>query len=126
MGVNFLATGRSNPKPQQSKSRPATTPEGRENQLIALAYEAAENQIRDGRASSQVITHFLKLGSTREDLEKERLRGENKLLTAKVDRLASEGRMEALYERAIKAMQIYQGKPPSDDEDEMLRRAPED
>lgn len=90
--------------------RPATTPEGRENQLISLASDLAENQLASGTASAQVITHFLKLGSTREKLEQERLQRENLLLSAKVDQIASSKRIEDLYETALNAMRSYAGK----------------
>lgn len=88
---------------------PATTLKGREDQLIAAAIDLAAKQIKTGKASSQVITHFLKLGSTREQVEQARLRGEVELLQAKIDGMASAERMEALYAEAIQAMQIYQG-----------------
>ncbi len=82
--------------------RPATTQEGRENQLISLASDLAERQLVAGNASAQVITHFLKLGSTREKLEQERLHRENLLLSAKVEQIASSRRIEELYETALK------------------------
>lgn len=91
----------------KSRRRPATTPEGRENQLVSAAIDLAERQIGDGTASAQVLTHYLKLGSTRERLEQERLRNENELLRAKVDQLASAARVEELYAEAIKAMSTY-------------------
>lgn len=91
----------------KSRRRPATTPEGRENQLVSAAIDLAERQIGDGTASAQVLTHYLKLGSTRERLEQERLRNENELLKAKVDQLASAARVEELYADAIKAMSTY-------------------
>ena len=69
-------TVKSQPNPTQ-KMRPALTPEARENQCISLAMDLAEQQLRDGTASSQVITHFLKAGATRAELEKEKLRKEN-------------------------------------------------
>lgn len=90
--------------------RPATTLEGRENQLISLAADLAEQQLRQGTASSQVITHFLKLGSTREVKEQRRLENENLLLSAKVDQLASAKRQEELFEEAIKVMRVYTGQ----------------
>jgi len=96
--------------------RPATTPEGRENQLVLLATDLAERQMRDGIASAQVISHYLKLGSTREKLEQERLVAENELLRARVDNLSSQGRMEELYGEAIKAMRKYTGQELEDDE----------
>lgn len=97
------------------KIRPALTPESRENQLISLAVDLAEQQLRDGTASSQVITHYLKLGSTRERLEKEKLEEENKLLKAKTEQLQSMKRMEELYADAIKAMQNYSGNGDPND-----------
>ena len=97
------------------KIRPALTPESRENQLISLAVDLAEQQLRDGTASSQVITHYLKLGSTRERLEKEKIEEENKLLKAKTEQLQSMKRMEELYADAIKAMQNYSGNGDPND-----------
>ena len=90
--------------------RPATTLEGRENQLISLASDLAERQLIDGTASSQVLTHFLKLGSTREKAEQARLENENLLLAAKVDALASAKRIEELYKEALDAMRTYAGR----------------
>ncbi len=99
--------------------RPATTPEGRENQLISLASDLAERQLISGTASSQVITHFLKLASTRERLEQERLQRENLLLSAKVEQIASSKKIEDLYETALNAMRQYAGRDIEtyDDED---------
>ena len=91
----------------KSEIRPATTPEARENQLISLAVDLAEQQLRDGSASSQVITHFLKLGSTREQAELEKLKRENALLKAKTDMIESTARTEELYTKALSAMKSY-------------------
>jgi hypothetical protein len=74
-------------------------------------------QLEKGTASAQVITHYLKLGTTRERLEQERLKGENALLKAKVEALASAARVEELYANALKAMRAYSGQPESDDYD---------
>ena len=93
----------------------ATSAEARERQLIADANDLAERQIRQGNASAAVITHFLKLGSTRERLERERLERENELLRAKVDQLASAKNVEQLYSEALQAMRAYQGQPAEDD-----------
>ena len=93
----------------QSKIRPALTPETRESQMIDLAISLAEQQLRDGTASSQVITHFLKLGTTVAQLEKEKLEKENKLLDAKTHSIESDGEVKALYENAIAAMMKYKG-----------------
>ncbi len=97
------------------KLRPGLTPESRENQMIALAVDLAEKQLIEGTASSQVITHFLKLGSTKERLEKEKLEEENKLLRAKTEALQSAKRVEELYSDAIAAMRKYSGNGDSDE-----------
>lgn len=99
------------------KVRPALTPEARENQMISLAVDLAEKQLLDGTASSQVITHYLKLGTQRELLERQRLEHENKLLIAKTEALQSAKRMEELYANAIEAMKRYGGHGGGRDED---------
>lgn len=98
-----------------NKIRPALTPEARENQMISLAVDLAEKQLQEGTASSQVITHFLKLGSTKQQLEKQKLVEENKLLRAKTENLQSVGRIEELYAEAINAMRNYSGQGDSDE-----------
>lgn len=98
--------------------RPATTPEAREQQMIALAVDLAEKQLREGTASSQVITHYLKLGSTKERLEKEKLEEENKLLKAKTESLQSAKRTEELFAEAIAAFKSYSGSGGVEDEEE--------
>lgn len=97
------------------KMRPALTPEARENQLISLATDLAEEQLRAGTASSQVITHFLKLGTTKAELEKEKLEKENELLKAKTKALESAEEVKILYEDALKAMRNYAGYDETDD-----------
>ena len=97
--------------------RPALTPEARENQMISLAVDLAEQQLRDGSASSQVITHYLKLATAKEKLEQERLKGEIELQKAKVKALDNAEEIKVLYENAIKAMRNYGGYGDSDDED---------
>lgn len=111
--------GNANSGRRASRSiRPATTVEGRESQLISLADSLAERQLREGTASAQVITHFLKLGSTRERLEQQRLLNENLLLSAKIEQINSGQRMEELYEKALGAMREYKGEVHDDyDED---------
>lgn len=100
------------------KMPPALNPEARERQLIALAVDRAEQQLRDGTASSQVITHFLKLGTEKERLEREKLEEENKLLRAKTESLQSQKNVEELYAEAIKAFRDYSGKGADDEYDE--------
>lgn len=96
--------------------RPAMTPDARENQLISMAVDLAEKQLEEGTASSQVITHFLKLGSSKERLEREKLEEENKLLRAKTESLQSQKRVEELYAEALAAMRRYNGQGDSNDE----------
>lgn len=98
------------------KIRPALSPEARENQLVSLAVDLAERQLLEGTASSQVITHYLKLGSAKERLERERLEEENKLLKAKTEQIQSQKRIEELYADAISAMKRYSGQGGSDDD----------
>lgn len=100
---------------QSKKIRPALTPEARENQLISLAVDLAEQQLRDGTASSQVITHYLKLGTTRERLEKELLESEVELKKAKKESIQSADRIEKLYSEAIIAMRNYGGRGDPDE-----------
>lgn len=95
--------------------RPALSPEARENQMIALAVDLAEQQLRDGTASSQVITHFLKLGSSKAELEKEKLKRENKVLEVKAKAIESSEEVKVLYENALKAMRNYAGYGDPDD-----------
>lgn len=95
--------------------RPALTPEARENQMISLAVDLAEKQLMEGTASSQVITHYLKLGSTKERLEKEKLMEENKLLRARTEAIEASKDSKALFEEAIKAMRNYSGNGDSDE-----------
>lgn len=101
----------------KKKLRPALTPEARENQLISLAMDRAEQQLLDGTASSQVITHFLKLGTAKYQFETEKLRHDTELVKAKTESLESAKNMEALYEKAIKSLQIYRGVQNDEDED---------
>lgn len=105
-------------KPDGPKSgRKALSPEARENQLISLAVDLAEQQLRDGTASSQVITHFLKLGTTKAELEKEKLKKENLLMDAKTKQIESAEEMKQLYDKAIKAMRNYAGYGDPDEYD---------
>lgn len=100
---------------EKRKMKPALTPEAREQQLIYLAMEAAEKQLRDGTASSQVITHFLKLATEKEQLEREKLQRENNVLEKKAKAYENAENIQALYEDAINAMKGYAGLGGSDD-----------
>lgn len=95
---------------------PAMTPEARENQLISLAVDLAEKQLKEGRASSQVICHYLKLASSKEKLEKELLEKQVELAKAKTEMIQSAKRTEELYLNALNAMKSYSGGGDEHDE----------
>jgi hypothetical protein len=97
---------------------PATTPEAREKQMIALAVDLAEQQLLKGTASSQVISHYLKLGSSKEKLEKEILEKQKELITAKTEAIHSQKKVEELYKNAMTAFRSYSGRGGPDDDDE--------
>lgn len=99
------------------KVKPALTPEAKENEMIALATKEAERRLRDGTASPQIIVHYLKLGSTKAELEREKLEAENKLLHAKTEYLESNARVEELFNDAIKVFSVYSGKGDQDEND---------
>lgn len=113
-----MARRRETSSEEPETRRPAApTPESRENQLISLAVDLAEKQLREGTASSQVISHYLKMGSPRERKEREKLDREVALLGAKQEQIESAQRVEVLYAEALNAMRAYSGQPPiSEDE----------
>ena len=94
---------------------PSLTTEGRENHLIAAAYDLVEKRILEGTASSQEVTYFLKAGSSKAKLENEKLKEENKLLRAKTEQLQAQVNNEALLERALKAFRSYRGEEEEDE-----------
>lgn len=97
---------------------PARTPEDEENYMIRISVEAAEKQILSGKASSQLLTHYLKLAATRDrdKLEKDKLEKEIELLKAKRDAIETAKETEALYREAIKAFSLYAGEGDDDGE----------
>ena len=97
------------------KRRAALTLEAREQQLISLAVDLAEKQLIEGTASSQVISHFLKLGSMRAQIEKELLEKQRDLAAAKAESIKSGARMEELYLNAVNAMKSYSGQEEDPD-----------
>lgn len=111
-----MATNKRPPE-GSAKARPATTPQGRENQMVDLAFTVAEQQMRAGTASAQVITHYLKLGSSRDRLERQRLENENELLKAKIEAMGSAQESESMYAAALNAMRTYSGKDIEGPED---------
>lgn len=96
-------------KPARPRQPPARTPQDREDQLVALAVDLAERQMLDGSASSQLITHYLKLGSSRERLEQERMRHEIELMEVKREAMESAARVEEMYAEAMRAFSSYAG-----------------
>lgn len=102
----------------KKKSRPMLTPEARENQMIALAEALAEKQLREGTASSQVISHYLKLGSSKERLERENMELDKELKKAKTENLRAATKTEEEYREVILALKKYSGYDEEDEEDE--------
>lgn len=99
---------------------PATTLEGREDQLIAAAMDLVERRIAEGTASAQETVHFLRLGTVREQLERGKLKAENEMLSARVKDMESRKGSESLYAEALAAFKGYSGQELIDDEDEDL------
>ena len=97
------------PKKDAVIPRVASTADGQESQMVSLTMNLAREQLINGTASSQTIGHFLKLGSSREQLEQERMANEVALLEAKVEALQGAKRMEELLGDAIAAFGIYNG-----------------
>ena len=101
----------------QRKAPPATTPEGRDNQLAALAYQFAEKRLRNGTATAQEVVYFAKQGSTAAKTELEILERQKELITAKTESIQSAKRVDELYAEAIAAMRTYSGDRGGEDED---------
>lgn len=99
------------------RRRPALTPEAEENQVINLAYNLARKQLEEGTASSQVITHFLKLAAEKEKrkIETEILEKQRDLVVAKTEDLKSKKQSEEFYERVISALRSYNGQGDEDE-----------
>ncbi len=101
---------------QSGMMRPPLSPEARENQLITLATDLAEKQLREGTASSQLITHYLKLATAREKTEREILELQKELIKAKTKSYQSNEEMKALYADALDAMRRYRGDGGRDED----------
>jgi hypothetical protein len=115
-----VATRRKSPdNVPERRGRPATTPEARENQLVNMAVDLAERQMREGTASSQVITHYLKLGSSREKIEQQLIRERIEVERAKVENMKMAGRLEELMGDALNAFKSYAGGSPMEIEGEV-------
>lgn len=116
--INMAKKKQKEPETNARSIRPALTSEARENQMINLAIELAEKQLMEGTASSQVITHYLKLGTTKEKIEKEILERQKELITAKTEALRDAKKTEEMYQQAIAAMQRYSGNGGDEEDDE--------
>ena len=110
-----MAAKTAKPLENQRKFRPATTPEGREKQNTALAVDLVEQRLRDGTATSQETTHYLKLASPVERLKQEKLEKEIALIDAKIKAIESQARTEEMFSNALRAMSIYSGGLKNDD-----------
>ena len=98
--------------------RPALTEEANEQQMISLAMDLAKKQLLDGTASSQVITHYLNLASSKKKQESEIMELQKELLVAKTEALRSNKTIEELYGKAIKAMRVYSGHEDGEESNE--------
>jgi len=97
-------------KPPAPKRRaPAVTPEQRNNQLVSMSFDAAEKMIMDGKATSQLLVHFLKQQTARDNLELAKLEKENMLLEARTSQISAGEDVRELYQNAIAAMTEYKG-----------------
>jgi len=94
-------------EPAPKKRAPATSPEQRNNQLISMSFDAAEEMISSGKATSQLLVHFLKQGTARDELEKSKLELESQLLRARTDSIAASEDLRQLHMDAIAAMTEY-------------------
>lgn len=102
------------PKQKKSNSKmldmmPPLTPEGRENRNISLAMDLAEKQMMEGTASSAVIVHFLKLGTEKSKLEREKLIHENELLRVKANAIEASSHSDELTTKVLDALKRYGG-----------------
>jgi hypothetical protein len=105
-------------KQKRRGQAPGTSIESRENQIIRLAYDLVEKRIRNGTATSQEVTQFVKMGSSSAQLERTKLERENQLLEAKAEALRSQKKIEELYANAMKAFRTYSGQEEIEDEDD--------
>lgn len=100
----------------QRRRRPAPTPELREQEMIALAFDLVEKKMRDGSATAAETVHFLKLGSENAKLEREKMRLESQERIARITQMQRSDRIEELFDNAIKAFKGYSGEEVTPDE----------
>lgn len=97
---------------------PAKTLEGREDQLIAAAYDLVERRIHEGTASAQETVHFLRQGTVQSQLQNDKLRNENEVLKSRVKEMENRKSGDELLERALAAFKGYSGETPIDPEED--------
>lgn len=102
-------------EPKGHRAAPADTPHDRELQMANYADELAEKQLREGTASAQVITHYLKATTERERLEREKIRLEALRLEAQIVQIESQATSGELMSRVMEALQRYTGNDEDDD-----------
>jgi hypothetical protein len=85
--------------------------------MINLAMKLVEKRLLEGTASSAETTHFLKLATSKNELEKTKLEEENKLLRAKTETLQNAKHSEEMYGKVIAAMKKYNGLGEDDEYD---------
>ncbi len=113
-----MATSKKQPKKTSVPAAPpARSPENRENQLIELAYQVAEQRLRDGSASAQEVVHFLRMGTAKSRLEQQKLEMETELIKSKKELLEANKRSEEKYQQALDAFRLYNGQANFDDSD---------
>ena len=110
-----MGTVKKESKTSRNSAPPARSPENRENQLIEKAYQVVEQRLNDGTASAQEIVHFLRLGTAKATLEKQKLEAETKLIEAKQEIVESTKRSEEKYQEALDAFRLYNGQANSDE-----------
>lgn len=108
---------KSDKKEDNIQSRPALTLEASETENIALAINEAKRQLMNHTASSQVIVHYLRLGTVERELELEKMRRENELLEAKTKSIRDSARSSESSERALAAFKRYSGNFTTPDEE---------
>lgn len=117
-----MARRRINSAEPLKRSRPATTMEAREAELVSLAYDRAEQRLRDGTASGQEITALLRLGSAKTRYELEKIKNETEKLKAQREVLEASKRTDEMYDKAIAAMRTYMGIAEEVDGDPYILR----
>lgn len=105
--------------PAKEKLPPAKTPEARENQILARAWDLIEERILDGTASNALLVQCLRMGSSKERFEKDLINTRIENLQAKTQAIEAEKRVDELYAKALDAMRIYSGQRPFDDDEEV-------